>query len=158
MVEFDVQMYATAMQELQTKIIELEAQRHLIDLMDQFVRNPENKYKLVPSLYTPSTDGGGEGPSGGALSSYNQTLVEKQQNQIILDLKKFNSLDLVIKKRVVLYTINSLFGNTCNIEKIHIEDIIKLCANNIGNKFLTPNKNIKVLVKNQKIFFVVNAE
>jgi hypothetical protein len=79
MVEFDVQMYATAMQELQTKIIELEAQRHLIDLMDQFVRNPENKYKLVPSLYTPSTDGGGEGPSGGALSSYNQTLVERER-------------------------------------------------------------------------------
>lgn len=79
MVEFDVQMYATAMQELQTKIIELEAQRHLIDLMDQFVRNPENKYKLVPSLYTPSTDGSGEGPSGGALSSYNQTLVERER-------------------------------------------------------------------------------
>jgi uncharacterized protein involved in exopolysaccharide biosynthesis len=47
--------------------------------MDQFVRNPENKYKLVPSLYTPSTDGGGEGPSGGALSSYNQTLVERER-------------------------------------------------------------------------------
>ena len=32
-------------------------------------------------------------------------------------------------------------------EKIHIEDIIKLCEKNIGNKYLTPNKNIKVLVK-----------
>jgi len=54
----------------------------------------------------------------------------------------------------VLYTINSLFGNTCNIEKIHIEDIIKLCTNNIGNKFLCPNKNLKILVKNKKIFFI----
>ena len=79
MVEYDVQMYATAMQELQTKIIELEAQRHLIDLMEQFVRDPENKYKLVPSLYTPSTDGSGEGASGGALSSYNQVLVERER-------------------------------------------------------------------------------
>ena len=40
------------------------------------------------------------------------------------------------------------------IEKIHIEDIIKLCGNNIGNKYLTPNKNIKVYVKKGKIFFI----
>ena len=38
------------------------------------------------------------------------------------------------------------------IEKKHIEDIIKLCSNNIGNKFLTPNKNIKFLVKDKKIY------
>ena len=90
--------------------------------------------------------------------TYNEILLEKRENQIVLDLKKFNDIDLVIKKRVVLYTINSLFGNTCNIEKIHIEDIIKLCANNIGNKFLCPNKNIKVLVKDKKIFFIANFD
>jgi len=90
--------------------------------------------------------------------TYNEILLEKRENQIVLDLKKFNDIDLVIKKRVVLYTINSLFGNTCNIEKIHIEDIIKLCNNNIGNKFLCPNKNIKVLVKNKKIFFMANND
>jgi len=90
--------------------------------------------------------------------TYNEILLEKRENQIVLDLKKFNDIDLVIKKRVVLYTINSLFGNTCNIEKIHIEDIIKLCTNNIGNKFLCPNKNIKVLVKNKKIFFMPNTD
>ena len=90
--------------------------------------------------------------------TYNEILLEKRENQIVLDLKKFNDIDLVIKKRVVLYTINSLFGNTCNIEKIHIEDIIKLCTNNIGNKFLCPNKNIKVLVKNKKIFFMANND
>ena len=37
-----------------------------------------------------------------------------------------------------------------------IEDIIKLCSNNIGNKFLIPNKKVKILVKNKKIFFIVN--
>ncbi len=75
-VEYDIQMYATAMQELQMKMVELEAERHLIDLMDEFVRNPENKYKLVPSLYTPSE---GEGVTGGALASYNQVLVERER-------------------------------------------------------------------------------
>ena len=45
-------------------------------------------------------------------------------------------------------------GSTQRIEKIHIEDIIKLCSNNVGNKFLTPNKNIKVLVKDKKIYVI----
>ena len=72
----------------------------------------------------------------------------------MLDLKKFNNLEKVIKNRVVLYTINILLGTKNGIEKKHIEDIIKLCNNNIGNKFLIPNKNIKILVKNKKIFFI----
>ena len=45
-------------------------------------------------------------------------------------------------------------GNKQNIEKVHIADIVKLCQNNIGNKYLTPNKNIKVKVGKGKIFFI----
>ena len=41
---------------------------------------------------------------------------------------------------------------------ISIDDIIKLCNNNIGNKFLKPTKNIKILVKNKKIFFTPNYD
>ena len=77
----------------------------------------------------------------------------KEDNQIILDLKKFNNLELVIKRRLILYTINELLGSTEGIEKINIDDIIKLCTNNIGNKYLMPTKNIKILVKKGKIFF-----
>ena len=72
---------------------------------------------------------------------------------ITLDLKQFNNLELVIKRRLILYTINELLGSTEGIEKINIDDIIKLCTNNIGNKYLMPNKNIKILVKKGKIFF-----
>ena len=54
----------------------------------------------------------------------------------------------------MLYTITRILGNSQGIGKVHIEDIIKLCSNNIGNKFLTPNKNIKILVKNHKIYFL----
>ena len=75
-------------------------------------------------------------------------------NTIIISLKEFNKLDLVIKNRLVLYTINKLLGSAKDIEKVNIEDIIKLCMNNIGNKFLLPNKNVKVFVNKGKIFFI----
>ena len=71
---------------------------------------------------------------------------------IILDLKKFNCLDKTMEKRIILYSIKKIFGSTKGIEKIHIEDIIKLCNNNIGNKFLTPNKKTKIVIKNKKIY------
>ncbi len=85
---------------------------------------------------------------------YDNILIEQEKEKIILDLKMFNNQEKVIKSRLVLYTITRLFGSSKGIEKIHIEDIVKLCSNNIGNKYLTPNKNIKILVKNHKIYFL----
>lgn len=78
-------------------------------------------------------------------------------NAIVLDLKKFNNQDIVIKNRLVLYTINKLLKTSQNIEMIHISDIIKLCNNNIGNKYLVPNKRVKVMVNKGKIFFKKNT-
>ena len=74
-------------------------------------------------------------------------------NSITLDLKQFNNLELVIKRRIILYTVNKLLGTTEGIEKVNIDDIIKLCNNNIGNKYLMPIKNLKILVKKGKVFF-----
>ena len=85
--------------------------------------------------------------------AYKSILLKEEKEEIILDLKKFNNYEKVIKSRLVLYTVTKLFNTSKGIEKIHIEDILKLCKNNIGNKFLTPNKNLKVLVKNNKIYF-----
>lgn len=89
--------------------------------------------------------------------TYNEILIEETTDQIVLDLKKFNMLETVIKNRIVLYTINRLFGSSSGIEKIHLQDIIKLCDNNIGNKYLIPNKKVKILIKSKKIFFTHNS-
>ncbi len=72
---------------------------------------------------------------------------------VIYSLKKFNNLEQVIKKRLVLKAILYVLGNTKDIGKVHVDDIVKMCENNVGGKFLTPNKNIKISVKNKKIYF-----
>ncbi len=88
------------------------------------------------------------------IEKYKEICIKEELNkQIILDLKKFNQQDIVIKKRLVIYTINRVQGNVQGLGKVHIDDIIKLCRNNLGNKYLTPNKHIKVLVRNKKIFY-----
>lgn len=86
--------------------------------------------------------------------TYKNLMIEENKKHIILDLKKFNKEEKVIKSRLVLYTITRLFNTSKGIEKIHVEDIIKLCNNNIGNKYLVPNKKLKVLVKEHKIYFI----
>ena len=85
---------------------------------------------------------------------YKELLIEEKTKEIVLDLKKFNKEEKVIKSRLLLYTISRLLGTTKGIEKVHIEDVIVLIEKNIGNKYLTPNKNIKILVKNGKIYFI----
>ncbi|MBP3255334.1 MAG: tRNA lysidine(34) synthetase TilS [Clostridia bacterium] len=95
-------------------------------------------------------------------NKYKDVLIEEHlgnnklegKEQIILDLKKFNKEEKVIKNRLIRYTINKATGSMQNIEKVHVSDIVKLCENNIGNKFLVPNKRIKVFVGKGKIFFI----
>lgn len=76
------------------------------------------------------------------------------RKEIVLNMKEFNILDYVIKAKIILYAISQVSGSATGIGKIHIDDIIRLCNNNIGNKFLIPKKGIKVYVKKGKIFFI----
>lgn len=77
---------------------------------------------------------------------------DKKIDMFILDLKKFNQQERFIKSKVILYAIKEVMGTTQGIEKIHVDDIISLCEKNVGNKYLTPNKNTKVLVNKGKIY------
>lgn len=88
---------------------------------------------------------------------YQTIKIEEKPQEIQIDLKTFNLQETVIKARLVRYIIKRLFGWGASIEKIHIEDIIKLCENKVGNKYLTPNKNVKVLIKNHRIYFQKQA-
>lgn len=79
--------------------------------------------------------------------------IQEAKGKIILNLKEFNLQDIVIKKRLLLYAIGRTVGDVQNVEKVNLDDVIKLCKNNIGNKYLMPNKRIKILVNKGQIFF-----
>lgn len=68
----DVQLYVEQMKELQLRLIEVQAQSHVIELMDAYVKDPVNKYNVVPGLLSAK-----EGENAGALSLYNEALVER---------------------------------------------------------------------------------
>lgn len=89
---------------------------------------------------------------------FKRILICESKEEIVLDLKEFNKLHEAIKSRIVLLGIKKLVGNVAGIGKVHISDIIALCENNIGNKHLTPNKNIKVAVNRGKMYFFVNKK
>lgn len=50
-------------------------------------------------------------------SIFNEILISKKDNEIILNLKEFNKQDKVIKKRLVLYTITKLMGTSLRNRK-----------------------------------------
>ena len=77
-----------------------------------------------------------------------------EEGKIIrLNLKEFNKKSILFRKRLLIYTIEKLLGNSQNIEKVNVDDVIGMCEKNIGNKYLKPNKNIKISVNKGKIFF-----
>ncbi|MBR6033607.1 MAG: tRNA lysidine(34) synthetase TilS [Clostridia bacterium] len=88
-----------------------------------------------------------------AEEKYKTMLISEEDGKIELKLKLFNEQENVIKKRIIRYTINKTIGDLQGVGNIHVEDIIKMCEKNIGNKYLTPNKKIKISVKNKKIVF-----
>jgi uncharacterized protein involved in exopolysaccharide biosynthesis len=74
LVESDVQYYVEYMRDLQTKMIEAEAQSHTIKLMDSFVKDKVNRYKIIPSLLS-----SGQESETNPFSLYNQALLERER-------------------------------------------------------------------------------
>ena len=55
------------------QIIEYEAQNHIINLLDTYVKDPKNKYSVIPAMLS------ADGEKGGAISAYNEALMERDK-------------------------------------------------------------------------------
>ena len=84
---------------------------------------------------------------------YNR-ISDETLGKVEINIKQFNELDKVIKQNLIIYAITRLLGSARNIEKTNIDDIIEICSRNIGNKYIIPNKKMKVMIKNKKIIFI----
>ena len=87
---------------------------------------------------------------------FNNIVLKNESDLIEYNIKGFNNQNKSIQKRLILLGIIKVIGNVQGIEKVNIDDIIKLCNNNIGNKFLRPNKNVEIGIKNKKIYITSN--
>ena len=74
-VQYDIQYYAEYMRDLRLKILELETQAKLIELMAEFVKDPKNKYELIPPLLTTTS----ESTENGQINLYNMTLMDRER-------------------------------------------------------------------------------
>lgn len=70
--EVDLEFYASQMQELQKNIIEIEAQKQVVAMMREYIKDPANKYNLVPMLLSAT-----EGEKGGPIATYNLAALER---------------------------------------------------------------------------------
>jgi uncharacterized protein involved in exopolysaccharide biosynthesis len=73
LLESDVLFYSETVRDLQTSIIETEAQARLIDLLDEYIKDPANKYNVIPPLLTAAN---GE---KGAVSKYNEAIATRDR-------------------------------------------------------------------------------
>ena len=73
LIEVDVTLYGEIFRELQTAIVQAEMMTYQINLLDDFVRDPENMNKTIPSVFTVE-----EGEKG-IVSLYNKAIVNRDQ-------------------------------------------------------------------------------
>ena len=142
------------LQELNPNIVEsLSNLSKIVKVQNMHIKNEvENIYNKIAT----------EELNTNNLQNKNDSSMLKAKNKVSnvtlgkieLHLLEFQKLDLGLQQNLILYTINKLFGNTKNIEKVNIDDIIIICRRNVGNKYICPNKNLKILIKNKKIIFI----
>lgn len=70
--EYDIEFYVGQMSELQTKIIELEAEKYVVTMLDDYVKDPANKFNVIPMLLSAA-----EGEKGGPIATYNIAVIER---------------------------------------------------------------------------------
>lgn len=92
-IEYDVQFYVEQVKDLQVKIIELEAQMRVVELLDSYIKDPQNRYNLIPALLSIS-----DGEKSSPISTYNEALLERAK--ILQSTKGNNPLIDQVNKQV----------------------------------------------------------
>lgn len=65
-----------------------------------------------------------------------------EENKISFELKTFNIESKILKSSLILNAIELLTGDRKNVQKINIEDILKMADRKVGNKQIQINKKI----------------
>ena len=76
---------------------------------------------------------------------------EEGKEKVSIKIKLFNELAKGMKGKIVLLAVESIQGNTKNIEKSNIDDVIKMAERNVGNKYIFLNKSLKATILNGEI-------
>ncbi len=82
----------------------------------------------------------------------NEWLVERALNKAFtkLDAKSFRNQNIALKKMILIELYKKIIGNTTNLESSHIDEVIKIIDQNVGNKSKKLGK-LEISVKNQII-------
>lgn len=119
-IEYDVQFYVEQVKELRVKIIELEAQMRVIDLLDAYIKDPHNHYNLIPSLISIS-----DGEKSSPISTYNEALLERAK--IMQSTKGNNPLIDQINKQVdqLRESVYLSIGNAKKGVEMTLDDLVQ---------------------------------
>ncbi|MDR2469366.1 MAG: tyrosine protein kinase [Tannerella sp.] len=74
LLESDVLFYTEQMKELQSKMVEMETQAHMVRMMSEYVNNPANRYEVIPPLLSMA-----DGEKGSAITIYNEAILERER-------------------------------------------------------------------------------
>lgn len=75
-VEYDVQFYSEALKLYREKLIDLESQKYIIDLLNEYLNDPKNLYKLVPPILASNSS-----EKGNPLADYNEAIIQWEKMQ-----------------------------------------------------------------------------
>ena len=129
--ESDALMFSDAMKELFAAIIVAESQIHIINMLDEFVKDPANKYSVVPSILTAS-----DGENGGSISQYNEAIVD--YNRLLSNSSATNTMvqikDIQVTK--LREGVHVMIGNTQK-SNVKVLEELKARENELKSKMST---------------------
>jgi len=105
LLEADVSLYGELFKDIKLALTEAEMQAYSIDLLDEYVKNPENHNKAIPSVF--SVDEGEKG----VITLYNKAVVSSEK--LLLSSNERNDLYLQSRREadVLRESVHTMIGN-----------------------------------------------